>query len=94
MDAQMIADAELRSLLFELGELEAASLWRTSAAMALLGIPERAESQTVAKIPHRESARRGRGRTHPEGTKNSTRASSGRSGSSRRPARARAEGGR
>ena len=39
MDKQMMADPELRSLLFELGELDAAKLWRTEATMGMLRIP-------------------------------------------------------
>jgi hypothetical protein len=38
MDGQMTADPELRRLLLELGENDAASLWRTEATTALLGI--------------------------------------------------------
>jgi hypothetical protein len=39
LDQQMTADPRLKSLLFELGEIEAALLWRTEAAMCLLRIP-------------------------------------------------------
>ena len=39
MDKQMASDPELRSLLFELGEIDAAKLWRTEAAMGMLRIP-------------------------------------------------------
>jgi len=38
-DRQMIADPELRQLLIELGEIDAAKLWRTEAVMAALKIP-------------------------------------------------------
>ena len=38
-DKQMMADPELRSLLFELGEIDAAKLWRTEATMGMLRIP-------------------------------------------------------
>jgi hypothetical protein len=38
-DRQMAADPELRQLLFELGEIDAAKLWRTEAIMAALKIP-------------------------------------------------------
>ena len=41
MDSQMTADPELYELLFELGELDAAKLWRTSAVMAMLRISEK-----------------------------------------------------
>jgi hypothetical protein len=39
MDKQMMSDPELRSLLFELGEIDAAKLWRTEATMGMLRIP-------------------------------------------------------
>jgi hypothetical protein len=39
MDRQMTADPELRELLFELGEIDAAKLWRVEAIMAMLRIP-------------------------------------------------------
>jgi hypothetical protein len=38
MDRQMTADPELRELLFELGEIDAAQLWRTEATMGMLKI--------------------------------------------------------
>jgi len=38
-DRQMAADPELRQLLVELGEIDAAKLWRTEAVMAALKIP-------------------------------------------------------
>ena len=38
-DRQMAADPELRQLLLELGEIDAAKLWRTEAVMASLKIP-------------------------------------------------------
>lgn len=38
-DRQMTADPELRQLLFELGETDAAQLWRTEATMAVLRVP-------------------------------------------------------
>jgi len=38
-DRQMVADPELRQLLIELGEIDAAKLWRTEAIMAALKIP-------------------------------------------------------
>lgn len=38
-DRQMTADPELRDLLVELGEIDAAKLWRTEAVMGLLRIP-------------------------------------------------------
>lgn len=39
VDRHMTADGRLRSLLLDLGEIEAAQLWRTEAAMHLLKIP-------------------------------------------------------
>jgi hypothetical protein len=39
MDKQMMSNPELRDLLFELGEIDAAKLWRTEATMAMLRIP-------------------------------------------------------
>ena len=39
MDRQMTSDTELRSLLFELGEIDAAKLWRTECTMSMLRIP-------------------------------------------------------
>jgi hypothetical protein len=38
-DRQMTADPELRELLLELGEIDAAKLWRTEAVMSMLRIP-------------------------------------------------------
>ena len=38
-DRQMAADPELRDLLYELGEIDAAKLWRTEATMSVLKIP-------------------------------------------------------
>jgi hypothetical protein len=38
-DRQMIADPEVRDLLLELGEIDAAKLWRTEAVMGMLRIP-------------------------------------------------------
>ena len=39
MDRQMVSDPELQSLLFELGEIDAAKLWRMEATMGMLRIP-------------------------------------------------------
>lgn len=41
MDRQMTADPELRDLLLELGEIDAAKLWRTESVLAMLRIPSR-----------------------------------------------------
>jgi len=38
-DRQMTSEPELEALLFELGEIDAAKLWRTEAVMAMLHIP-------------------------------------------------------
>lgn len=39
LDRQMTGDPELRQLLFELGEIDAAQLWRTEATMAMVKVP-------------------------------------------------------
>jgi hypothetical protein len=39
LDRQMTSDPDLRQLLFELGETDAAQLWRTETTMAMLKIP-------------------------------------------------------
>lgn len=39
MDRQMVSDPELQSLLLELGEIDAAKLWRMEATMGMLRIP-------------------------------------------------------
>lgn len=45
LDSRMTADPALRQLLFELGEIEAASLWRTEVAMVGLGMRRASLSQ-------------------------------------------------
>jgi hypothetical protein len=45
VDRQMTADKELEQMLFELGELDAAKLWRTEAAMNQLRIPVKAKEK-------------------------------------------------
>ncbi len=45
VDRQMTADPELKQLLFELGEIDAAQLWRTEATMAMLGISTQAKER-------------------------------------------------
>ena len=57
MDRQMTADPELRRLLLELGELEAASLWRTRAVMTMMGVREENESGQTAGSSRVELAR-------------------------------------
>lgn len=41
MDKQMTAEPELRELLMELGEIDAAKLWRSEAVLAMLKIPSK-----------------------------------------------------
>ena len=45
VDRQMTADPELKALLLDLGEIDAAQLWRTEATMALLGISTKAKER-------------------------------------------------
>lgn len=45
MDRQMTADPDLRDLLLELGEIDAAKLWRTEAVMGMLRIPTDAKDK-------------------------------------------------
>ena len=53
MDRQMTADPELYELLFELGEIDAAKLWRTAAVMGMLRIPVTAKEKdwSAAQVP-------------------------------------------
>lgn len=44
-DRQMTAEPELRELLLELGEIDAAKLWRTEAVMSMLRIPARVKEK-------------------------------------------------
>jgi hypothetical protein len=53
MDGQMTADPELRELLFELGEIDAAKLWRTEATMGLLRIPTTLKEKEWEDEPRR-----------------------------------------
>jgi hypothetical protein len=39
LDRQMTADCEVKQLLIELGEIDAAKVWRTEAVMGMLRIP-------------------------------------------------------
>ena len=50
MDQQMISEPRLKQLLFELGEGEAASLWRTEIAMAVLGVGRESELAESARV--------------------------------------------
>jgi hypothetical protein len=63
MDSKMTGDPELRHILLHLGELEAASLWRTRATMTMLGVREEAELQRRSPKPHSELARAGHERS-------------------------------
>ena len=45
VDRQMTAEQELEQMLFELGELDAAKLWRTEAVMNQLRIPVKAKEK-------------------------------------------------
>jgi hypothetical protein len=60
MDQQMIAEPGLKQLLFELGEGEAASLWRTEIAMAVLGVRRESEPAESAGDPDPKTTGRGR----------------------------------
>jgi len=54
MDRQMTADLELRQLLFELGEIDAARLWRTEAVMGMLKISVKLEEKEWDDLPQQE----------------------------------------
>jgi hypothetical protein len=45
VDRQMTADPEVKALLLELGEIDAAKLWRTEAVMSMLRIPTSAQKR-------------------------------------------------
>lgn len=64
VDRQMTADPELRQLLFELGEIDSAQLWRTEAMMAILKIPvelkEKDWSDQPRPMPEEEEGWRSR----------------------------------
>jgi hypothetical protein len=51
LDRQMTSDSELRELLFELGEIDAAQLWRTEATMSMLKIPVQVKQKEFAEQP-------------------------------------------
>ena len=72
MDKQMTADAELRGLLLELGELEAASLWRTRAVMIMMGVREENESGRTAGSYGFEYARGGQSQSRRPGPSSRT----------------------
>jgi hypothetical protein len=50
-DKQMTGDPELRKLLIELGEMEAAKLWKTEAVMVMLRIPTRPKEKDYEAEP-------------------------------------------
>lgn len=54
MDKHMTADPELRQLLLELGEIDAAKLWHTEVIMAVLKIPMKFEEKSWDDIPQPE----------------------------------------
>jgi hypothetical protein len=54
MDKQMTADPNLRQLLLELGEIDAAKLWRAEVVMAMLKIPLKLEEKDWDDIPQPE----------------------------------------
>jgi hypothetical protein len=54
MDRQMAADPELRELLLELGEIDAAKLWRTEAIMSMLRIPTEIKEKEWDEEPPRQ----------------------------------------
>jgi hypothetical protein len=64
VDRQMTSDPELRELLFQLGETDAAQLWRTEATMAMLKIPvkfkEKDWSEQPRQVPESEDTWRPR----------------------------------
>jgi hypothetical protein len=49
-DKQMTADPELRNLLFELGQMEAAKLWRVEAVMTMLRMPLEPEPEDQREL--------------------------------------------
>ena len=60
LDQQMISEPGLRQLLFELGEGEATSLWRTEITMAMLGVRRKSELAESAGDPDPKMTRRDR----------------------------------
>jgi hypothetical protein len=59
MDRQMTSDPELRQLLLDLGEIDAAKLWHTETIMSVLKIPVRIKEQDYAEPPAPEPPSRG-----------------------------------
>lgn len=56
-DRQMTAEPEVRDLLFELGEIEAAKMWRTAAVMGMLKIPFKTKEKEYEPPPPEEPIR-------------------------------------
>jgi hypothetical protein len=56
LDRQMTSDSELKELLFELGEIDAAQLWRTEATMAMLKIPVQVKQKEFTEQPRSKPA--------------------------------------
>jgi thioredoxin-like negative regulator of GroEL len=54
LDRQMTSDPELHQLLLELGEIDAAKLWRTEALMGMLKIPTRLKEKDWDEQPRYE----------------------------------------
>jgi hypothetical protein len=59
IDRQMTADPELRLLLLELGEIDAAKLWHTETIMSVLKIPLRLKEQDYTEPAPAEPPSRG-----------------------------------
>lgn len=58
VDKQMTADPELEELLFELGEADAAKLWRVETVMSILKIPVKLKTKEYEEPPPPEPERR------------------------------------
>jgi hypothetical protein len=58
VDRQMTADPELEALLFELGEIDAAKLWRVDAVMGILKIPVKLKTKEYEEPAPVEPERR------------------------------------
>lgn len=54
VDRQMTQDPELKSLLFELGEIDAAKLWRVQSVMNILKIPVQAKQKDWERVSQSE----------------------------------------
>lgn len=67
MDSQMTADPALRQLLLELGEIEAASLWRAEVAMVALGMSHEPASKPPPAAPRAKPIRERRRRPRQAG---------------------------